>query len=175
MCIVASPVKAAVIYTYNGPFLTQASGVLTTNDQITGFLVFDNPLPDTGIFLRPFTPTSFSFSVGPHLVASDANGSGLFDLQVLPPPGMIIAWNVSVGSAAGDMTTSDIGSSVLIRGMGGEVIGTGSGANFSQPNPPSWRGPTQVPEPLTSSLVALGFCGFAVRSAVVRRRRARSR
>jgi hypothetical protein len=49
-CIAVSPAKASLMYSYHGKLFATASGVLTTSDLITGTVVFDNPLPDTGFY-----------------------------------------------------------------------------------------------------------------------------
>jgi hypothetical protein len=174
-CIAVSPAKASVMYSYHGKIFATASGVLTTSDLITGTVVFDNPLPDTGFLLAEFFPTSFSFNVGPHLTITDLNETvASFRFNVVSQ--LIFEWDVNLSSAAGQIHFDDFGGSVNIVSP---VSGTGT--EFPLGSGPGDRGwsfpPTQVPEPVTSSLLALGLSSFAgrkwVRKWVARRRVAR--
>lgn len=153
--------KANVIYTYTGNDFTSVNAPYTTNDKITGTLVFLWGLAPNLDDVTDEIPLSFSFSDGQQTLDSENAvivGSISISTNAL---GNITQWYIELwGDVPGNMSAE-----LITENLGGNMFDTSTpdidadpfGSN--QDKAGSWT--MTVPEPSTVYLLGAGLLGLA--------------
>jgi len=171
--------QADIQYSYTGNAFTNATGVYSTADSISGFFTLNSTLGNNFSF-QTIIPKTFSFT-DQHQVLTDSTPSLVTDFEVsTDAAGIITQWSITIETNGGAPPLTEFLTENALTQADAAIITDAIGNPISLGNNPRdgagvWATTSiaAVPEPDFSGLLLLGVLvtGFLARNQVAKGRR----